>query len=134
MLRGRVDLEPTRGGEADRRRPAVLVSNDRANAAAAQLGRGVVTVVPVTGNTNSVFSISGAAASGGDGLGGRLESPGRAGARRRGRTCRPATRAGAGHADVQDRRRIATAPAAVAGGGRFTASAGSGRGSSRRAG
>ncbi|WP_182358657.1 type II toxin-antitoxin system PemK/MazF family toxin [Tomitella gaofuii] len=58
MLRGEVrlvDLEPARGGEADKRRPAVIVSNDGANATAARLGRGVVTVVPVTSNTARVF-------------------------------------------------------------------------------
>ena len=58
MLRGEirlVDLEPARAGEADKRRPAVIVSNDRANAVAARLGRGVVTVVPVTSNTARVF-------------------------------------------------------------------------------
>lgn len=42
-------------GEANRRRPAVIVSNDNANATAARLGRGVVTVVPVTSNTTRVF-------------------------------------------------------------------------------
>lgn len=46
-----VDLEPVRGAEADKRRPAVLVSNDGANRTAERLGRGVVTVVPVTSNT-----------------------------------------------------------------------------------
>lgn len=50
-----VALDPGRGAEADKRRPAVLVSNDGANATAAQLGRGVVTVVPVTTNTAKVF-------------------------------------------------------------------------------
>jgi mRNA interferase MazF len=50
-----VDLEPVRGSEADKRRPAILVSNDRANAAATRLGRGVVTVVPVTSNTARAF-------------------------------------------------------------------------------
>ena len=33
----------------------MLVSNDRANATAARLGRGVVTVVPVTSNVARVF-------------------------------------------------------------------------------
>jgi mRNA interferase MazF len=33
----------------------VLVSNNRANAMAARLGRGVVTVVPVTSNVERVF-------------------------------------------------------------------------------
>ena len=50
-----VDLEPVRGSEADKRRPAVIVSNDGANAAAARLGRGVVTVVPVTTATARVY-------------------------------------------------------------------------------
>ena len=58
MLRGEIrltDLDPEQGSEAGKRRPAVLVSNDRANATAARLGRGVVTVVPVTSNTARVF-------------------------------------------------------------------------------
>ena len=46
-----VDLEPVRGAEADKRRPAVIVSNDGANSTAERLGRGVITVVPVTSNT-----------------------------------------------------------------------------------
>ncbi|BEH01076.1 hypothetical protein brsh051_03570 [Brooklawnia propionicigenes] len=33
----------------------MIVSNDNANATAARLGRGVVTVVPVTSNTTRVF-------------------------------------------------------------------------------
>jgi mRNA interferase MazF len=58
MRRGEIrliDLEPVRGSEADERRPAVLVSNDRANVAAEHSGRGVVTVVPVTSNVARVF-------------------------------------------------------------------------------
>lgn len=51
-----VDLEPVRGGEADKRRPAVVVSNDRANWTAARLGRGTITVVPVTSNTSRVLA------------------------------------------------------------------------------
>lgn len=50
-----VDLGPVRGAEADKRRPAVIVSNDGANAAAARLGRGVLTVVPVTSATTRVY-------------------------------------------------------------------------------
>ncbi len=50
-----VDLEPVRGSEADTRRPAVVVSNDAANTTAARLGRGVVTVVPVTSNVSRVY-------------------------------------------------------------------------------
>jgi mRNA interferase MazF len=58
MRRGEVrlaDLDPARGSEAGKRRPAIIVSNDRANATAARLGRGVVTVVPVTSNVTRVF-------------------------------------------------------------------------------
>src|SRR5674536_120681 len=58
MLRGEVrltDLEPVRGSKANKRRPAVIVSNDRANATADRLGRGMVTVVPVTSNVMRVF-------------------------------------------------------------------------------
>lgn len=50
-----VDLDPVRGSESDKRRPAVLVSNDRANRMAERLGRGVVTVVPLTSNVSRVF-------------------------------------------------------------------------------
>ena len=49
-----VDLEPVRGAEANKRRPAVIVSNDGANNTAQRLGRGVVTVVPVTTNTERI--------------------------------------------------------------------------------
>ncbi len=59
MRRGEVrlvDLEPVRGSEANKRRPAIVVSNDTANNVAARLGRGVVTVVPVTSNTKRVFA------------------------------------------------------------------------------
>ncbi|HWY17906.1 MAG TPA: type II toxin-antitoxin system PemK/MazF family toxin [Solirubrobacteraceae bacterium] len=58
MRRGEVrlvDLEPVRGAEADKRRPAVIVSNDAANTAAARLGRGVLTVVPVTSNVDRIY-------------------------------------------------------------------------------
>ena len=51
-----VDFDPARGSEADKRRPAVVVSNDTANATAGRLGRGVVTVVPVTSNVQRVHS------------------------------------------------------------------------------
>lgn len=50
-----VDFNPVRGGEANKIRPAVLVSNDRANATAARLGYGVVTVIPVTSNVTNVY-------------------------------------------------------------------------------
>src|SRR5580693_8979514 len=50
-----VDLDPVLGTEANKRRPAVIVSNDGANSAAERLGRGVVTVVPVTSNVVRVY-------------------------------------------------------------------------------
>lgn len=58
MRRGEVrfvDLDPARGSEADKRRPAVMVSNDEASSTAARLGRGVLTVVPVTSNVARVY-------------------------------------------------------------------------------
>jgi mRNA interferase MazF len=50
-----VNLDPARGSEAAKTRPAVVVSNDAANATATRLGRGVVTVVPVTSRTDRVY-------------------------------------------------------------------------------
>jgi mRNA interferase MazF len=58
MRRGEVrmvDLDPVRGAEAAKRRPAVIVSNDAANTSAARLGRGVLTVVPVTTSLERVY-------------------------------------------------------------------------------
>lgn len=58
MRRGEVrivDLDPARGSEANKRRPAVIVSNDGANSTAERLGRGVLTVVPVTSRTERVY-------------------------------------------------------------------------------
>ena len=50
-----VDLDPARASEADKLRPAVVVSNDAANLAAARLGRGAVTVVPFTTSVARVY-------------------------------------------------------------------------------
>ena len=50
-----VNLEPVRSGEANKRPPAVIVSNDGANAAAERTGQGVITIVPVTSNTSRVY-------------------------------------------------------------------------------
>jgi len=57
MLRGEirvVDFGLGSGMDTSKTRPAVVVSNDAANAAATRLGRGVVTVVPVTPHTDHV--------------------------------------------------------------------------------
>ena len=50
-----VTLDPVRGSEAGRTRPAVIISNDAANTTATRLGRGVVTVVPVTSSVARVY-------------------------------------------------------------------------------
>jgi mRNA interferase MazF len=50
-----VNLDPARGSAASKTRPAVVVSNDAANATATRLGRGVITVVPVTSNTTHIY-------------------------------------------------------------------------------
>ena len=71
MLRGEiriVDLGSGMPGEADKRRPAVVVSNDGANAVAARLGRGVLTVVPVTSNVDRVYAFQALIRAGSSGL------------------------------------------------------------------
>lgn len=58
MQRGeiwQIGVDADRGSEPNTQRLAVIVSNDRANATAARLGRGVVTVVPVTASTDKVY-------------------------------------------------------------------------------
>jgi mRNA interferase MazF len=58
MRRGEIvsiNFDPARGSEANKIRPAVIVSNDAANATATRLGRGVITVVPVTSNITRIY-------------------------------------------------------------------------------
>lgn len=58
MLRGEiraVDFGQVLPGESAMQRPAVIVSNDGANSTAARLGRGVVTVAPMTSNVSRVY-------------------------------------------------------------------------------
>jgi mRNA interferase MazF len=50
-----VDLDPVRGSEASKRRPAVIVSNDGANRTGQSLNRGVVTVVPISSRTTKLY-------------------------------------------------------------------------------
>ncbi|WP_043264356.1 type II toxin-antitoxin system PemK/MazF family toxin [Streptomyces sp. CT34] len=50
-----VDYEPARGSEANKARPAVIVSNDGANEVADRTRRGVVTAVPLTTNVSRVY-------------------------------------------------------------------------------
>lgn len=57
MRRGDVylaDLDPARGSEAAKQRPVVVVSHDALNRAVTTLGRGVLTVVPLTSNVSVV--------------------------------------------------------------------------------
>jgi mRNA interferase MazF len=51
-----VNPDPAHGSETSKTRPAVVVSNDAANATATRLGRGVITVVPVTSNIARVYA------------------------------------------------------------------------------
>ena len=58
MRRGDIwmfDFDPPHGSEAAKVRPAVVVSNDGANLAASRTRSGVVTVVPLTTNTQTVY-------------------------------------------------------------------------------
>lgn len=50
-----VNLDPVRGAESNKIHPAVIVSNDGANSTAERLGRGVLTVVPLTTNVQHVY-------------------------------------------------------------------------------
>jgi mRNA interferase MazF len=63
-----VDLEPVRGSESTKTRPAVLVSNDAANRAAERDQGGVLTVVPVTSNVRRLYHFQVAIAAGEGGL------------------------------------------------------------------
>jgi mRNA interferase MazF len=71
MQRGEVrmvDFEPARGTEANKCRPAIIVSNDAANSTAARIGRGVLTVVPITSNVERVYPFQVLLPSGAGGL------------------------------------------------------------------
>ena len=50
-----VNLNPVVGSEADKVRPAVVVSNDGANRAVERFGRGVITVAPITANVAKIY-------------------------------------------------------------------------------
>ena len=63
-----VNFEPASGAEANKHRPAIIVSNDEANVTAAQIGRGVLTVVPVTSNVERIYPFQVLLPSGAGGL------------------------------------------------------------------
>lgn len=50
-----VRFDPVEGSEARKTRPAVIVSHEALNRTASRLGRGVVTVVPLTTNVERVL-------------------------------------------------------------------------------
>lgn len=59
MRRGDIylaNLEPVQGSEANKVRPVLIVSNDALNEAVDSLQQGVITVVPLTSNTENVRS------------------------------------------------------------------------------
>ena len=59
MRRGEIyiaDLEPVRGSEANKRRPVVIVSNDASNEIVQRLSVGMITVVPLSTQTERVYN------------------------------------------------------------------------------
>lgn len=50
-----VDFTGGEGSEANKRRPAVVISNDLHNAAIVRAGQGVVAVAPLTSNVDMVY-------------------------------------------------------------------------------
>ncbi len=58
MKRGEIyyaDLDPARSGEANKQRPVVIVSNNSMNTTVRHLDEGVITIVPLTSNTERVY-------------------------------------------------------------------------------
>lgn len=65
----RLDLDPVIGSEANKVRPAVVVSNDGANQAAERFGRGLITVAPITADVAKVYPLQVLVSSGQAGTG-----------------------------------------------------------------
>lgn len=63
-----VELDPARGTEQRKTRPAVVVSNDGANSSASMRGRGMITVVPLTSSVGRLFAFQARIAAGDSGL------------------------------------------------------------------
>ena len=58
MRRGEIywiSLDPSLGREANKDRPAVIVSNDGANSMARKTSDGVITIVPITSSSERVY-------------------------------------------------------------------------------
>lgn len=51
-----IDFEPAQGSEANKRRPAVVVSRNENNSYVQSTGLGTITVLPITTNTRFVAS------------------------------------------------------------------------------
>jgi mRNA interferase MazF len=51
-----VDYDPARKSEANKARPAVVVSSNAANRTVERSGEGVVTVVPLTSNVGRIYT------------------------------------------------------------------------------
>lgn len=51
----RVDLDPVVGSEANKVRPAIVVSSDLSNAAVVRTGSGMITVIPLTSNLTRIY-------------------------------------------------------------------------------
>ncbi len=49
------DLEPVKGSEANKVRPVLIVSSDNLNEVVSKSRRGVVTIVPITTNTEYIW-------------------------------------------------------------------------------
>ncbi|MBF6594019.1 MAG: type II toxin-antitoxin system PemK/MazF family toxin [Thermaceae bacterium] len=59
MRRGDIyiaDLEPVKGSEANKRRPVLIVSNNDSNETVEERGAGMITVIPLTTNTERVLA------------------------------------------------------------------------------
>ena len=59
MRRGDIylaDLEPSRGSEANKTRPVIIVSHNALNQIVEERRRGVVTVVPLSSNMDAVYA------------------------------------------------------------------------------
>lgn len=116
MLRGEirlVDLGQVLPSESASQRPAVIVSNDGANSTAARLGRGVVTVAPMTSNIPPGVSVPSLDSSARRWARKGLEGAGGAGSSRFRGEGGESSRFRAGATDAERRRSAETAPVAL---------------------
>jgi len=58
LRRGQIvlaELDPVRGSEQNKTRPVLVISNNSRNEVISQSGRGILTVLPISSKTESVF-------------------------------------------------------------------------------